>query len=85
MSENTTDIAAMVRDIVEPLADDKDAVSVEAFVQDDGTELVEIRVAPDDCGKIIGRQGRVIKSIRTLVRAAVCTEGRDVSVELIED
>ncbi|ACV22133.1 KH domain-containing protein [Slackia heliotrinireducens] len=85
MSEFSTDIAALVRTIVEPLVEDKEAVDVTVSVSAHGEELVEIRVAPDDCGKVIGRQGRVIKSIRVLARAAVCAEGRDVSVELIED
>ena len=50
----------------------------------DGCELVEIRVAADDAGKVIGRQGRVIKSIRVLARAAACGNGNAVEVELVE-
>lgn len=85
MSETSSDIVALVRGIVEPLVDDKEAVEVTSSTTDEGAELVEIRVAPDDAGKVIGRQGRVIKSIRVLARAAVCSEGGDVEVELIED
>ena len=51
-----------------------------------GDELtLELRVAPEDMGRVIGRQGRVIKSIRVLARAAYGSVGRDVEVELIED
>ena len=45
---------------------------------------LELRVAPDDMGKVIGRQGRVIKSIRTLARAAASKSGKLVDVELID-
>ena len=51
---------------------------------DDSLELIEIKVAPDDAGKVIGRQGRVIKSIRVLARAAAA-DYTDVDVELVED
>lgn len=85
MTQSSSDIVALVRGIVEPLVEDKEAVDVTSTFADDGTELVEIRVAADDAGKVIGRQGRVIKSIRVLARAAVCAEGGDVEVELVED
>ena len=45
---------------------------------------VEIRVNPDDAGKVIGRQGRVIKAVRTLARAAASAEDALVDVELID-
>ena len=51
---------------------------------EDGNIMVEIRVAADDAGKVIGRQGRVIKSIRTLARAAASKSGKLVDVELID-
>ena len=50
-----------------------------------GDELtLELRVAPEDMGRVIGRQGRVIKSIRTLARAAASKSGKLVDVELID-
>lgn len=85
MSQTSSNIVALVRGIVEPLVEDKEAVEVTSTFADDGVELVEIRVAAADAGKVIGRQGRVIKSIRVLARAAVCADGGDVEVELIED
>lgn len=85
MSQTSSDIVALVREIAEPLVEDKEAVEVSSSFSESGSELVEIRVAADDAGKVIGRQGRVIKSIRILARAAACADGGDVEVELIED
>lgn len=84
MAETSSGIVELVRGIVEPLVDDVDAVEVTSTFTNDGCELVEIRVAADDAGKVIGRQGRVIKSIRVLVRAAACGNGNAVEVELVE-
>ena len=86
MTEASTDLVGLVRSIVVPLVVDKDAVSVTSTMADDGVELIEIRVAPDDAGKVIGRQGRVIKSIRVLARAAAYGNNQhDVDIELVED
>lgn len=84
MSE-ASGIVELVRGIVEPLVDDVEALDVSSTVAEDGTELVEIRVADEDAGKVIGRQGRVIKSIRVLARAAACGTGGNVEVEIVED
>ena len=83
MAETSSGIVELVRGIVEPLVDDVDAVEVTSTFTNDGCELVEIRVAAD-AGKVIGRQGRVIKSIRVLARAAACGNGNAVEVELVE-
>jgi len=45
--------------------------------------IVELRVAPEDMGKVIGKQGRIAKSIRTIVKAAAVKENKRVSVEII--
>ena len=57
---------------------------MEAVAAEDGSVVVEIRVAEGDAGKVIGRQGRVIKAIRTLARAAASRTGKLVEVELID-
>ena len=85
MAQVSPDLVELVRGIVLPLVEDKDAVQVTSPVADDTLELIEIRVAPEDAGKVIGRQGRVIKSIRVLARAAACADCTDVEVELVED
>ncbi len=54
--------------IARQLVDDPDAVSVETVERDDATVL-RLHVAPDDVGKVIGRQGRLVRALRTVVRA----------------
>ena len=75
----------MTTEIVEYLArrlvDDPDAVEVEE-VERDGTVVVQLSVAPDDVGKVIGRQGRIARALRTVVRASAIREDRRVLLEI---
>jgi predicted RNA-binding protein YlqC (UPF0109 family) len=78
-----------VRDLVEflvrSLVDDPDAVRVEELDGDDGVVL-EVHVADDDLGRVIGRDGRVANAIRTLAKAAATAQdGGRVMVEIVED
>ncbi|MCR2036189.1 KH domain-containing protein [Adlercreutzia mucosicola] len=84
MAELTEDLAGLVDSIVRPLIEDADALDVAAVEAEDGSIVVEVRVAEGDAGKVIGRQGRVIKAIRTLARAAASRSGKLVDVELID-
>ena len=84
MSAQATDIAGLVTSVVEPLVEYPDELEIASSEADDGTILVEIRVHEDDAGKVIGRQGRVIKAIRTLARAAASRTDAHVEVELID-
>ena len=84
MSEQMEDILGLVEAIVVPLVDYEDDVQITADEDEDGTIQVDIRVNEEDVGKVIGRQGRVIKSIRTLARAAASRSDARVEVELIE-
>lgn len=84
MADLTEDLAGLVDAIVRPLVEEADALEVVATEADDGGIVVEIRVAEGDAGKVIGRQGRVIKAIRTLARAAASRSGKMVDVELID-
>jgi predicted RNA-binding protein YlqC (UPF0109 family) len=65
------------------LVDDPEAVRVEEEDRDDALVLV-LRVAPDDVGKVIGRQGRIARALRTLVRASSARDGRRVLVEIAD-
>lgn len=65
------------------LVDNPDQVSVSQFTSGDETVL-ELRVAPEDMGKVIGRQGRIAKEIRTLIRSVAQRTGQRVSVEIID-
>ena len=69
--------------IARNLVENPDAVSVTET--DRGDELtLELRVAPDDMGKVIGRQGRIAKEIRTVVRACAQRTGTKVSVDIVD-
>ena len=71
----------LVEVVAKALVDQPDEVSV-VQVEGESTILVEIKVAPDDVGKIIGKQGRIIRAIRTLAKSAAQKQGKNVSVEL---
>jgi uncharacterized protein len=65
------------------LVDDPDAVEVEE-VERDGTVVVQLSVAPDDVGKVIGRQGRIARALRTIVRASAARRDQRVLLEIVE-
>ena len=74
----------MLEALVKGLVDFPNEVSVTEVPGDKFTTL-ELRVNKDDMGKIIGRQGRIIKSIRTLMKAYATKENKRLSVEVIEE
>ncbi len=84
MSEQMEDIVGLVDAVVRPLIEFEDDLDIQPSETEDGGILVEIRVNEEDAGKVIGRQGRVIKAIRTLSRAAASRTGTPVEVELID-
>ena len=69
--------------IARNLVDDPEAVSV-TEVEGPQELTLELRVAPDDMGKVIGRQGRVVKEIRVLMKAVAQRQGKKVSVEILD-
>lgn len=65
------------------LVDDKDAVSVTVDEpREDGTVVYHLSVAENDMGRVIGKQGRIAKAIRTVMRAAAVRKGEKVMVEI---
>lgn len=72
----------LVRYLVTSVVDDPDSVSVTRTDEGDST-VIQISVAADDTGKVIGRQGRIIKAIRVLARATGCLDARDIDVEVL--
>lgn len=84
MSELTEDLAGLVESVVAPLVEFEDDLEITSYETEDEAVMVEIRVNEADAGKVIGRQGRVIKAIRTLARAAASRSGKMVDVELID-
>ncbi len=69
--------------IAKGLVDEKNAVTVTADAPaEDGTIVYHLHVAPDDMGRVIGKQGRIAKAIRTLVRAAASKADMKIAVEI---
>ncbi|MGQ0572292.1 MAG: KH domain-containing protein [Armatimonadota bacterium] len=79
----SVDLRALVEFLTKGLVDHADAVSVRATDRD-RMALLEVRVAADEVGKVIGRRGRTIGAIRTLARAAAAKDGRRVVVEIVQ-
>jgi predicted RNA-binding protein YlqC (UPF0109 family) len=76
------DTAALIDYLVRSLVDDVDAVAI-TRTETSGGELFQVTVAADDVGKIIGRSGRIVKALRTLMRAAGSVDGRNVDIEIL--
>jgi predicted RNA-binding protein YlqC (UPF0109 family) len=66
------------------LVDQPDRVEVEQFEEDDGTLVLELSVADDDYGQVIGRGGRTAQALRTVVKAAAVKDNRRVLVDIVE-
>ena len=75
---------ALLEALVQALVDDPGAVKVEDFAEDDGTVVLELSVAEDDYGKVIGRGGRTANALRTVVKAAAVRDGRRVLVDIVD-
>ena len=78
----------MSADLLEYLArglvDEPDAVRVERSEREDGVIVLRLHVAPGDVGKVIGRQGRLVRALRTVVRAAATRSRERIAVEIAE-
>ena len=83
MAAQNMDFTGLVDCLVRPLVDHEDDLKVVSH-DEEGTSVIEVSVNDEDAGKVIGRQGRVIKSIRTLARAAASRNGMQVEVEIID-
>jgi uncharacterized protein len=75
--------AAVLKYIVERIVDDPSQISIGATTDDRGPVLL-LSVAEDDRGKVIGRQGRIVQAIRTIVKAATVGTGARVNVEIVD-
>lgn len=73
----------LVSVIAKSLVDDPDAVTVEERIAGENT-VVELRVAPSDMGKVIGKQGRIAKAIRAVVQAAALKDDKKVIVDILD-
>ena len=76
-------MAELLAHLARRLVDDPDAVDVKE-VRQEGTTVLQLRVAPDDVGKVIGRQGRIARALRAIVRASGARTHRRVVLEIME-
>jgi uncharacterized protein len=76
-------VAEIVEYLARRLVDAPDAVRVEQVDREDATVL-QLWVAPDDVGKVIGRQGRIARALRTVVRASAARDERRMMLEIME-
>ena len=72
----------LVKYIAQSLVDKPEAVDVR-MVEGEDSVTIELRVDPDDMGKVIGKQGRIAKAIRTVVKAASAHSEKPVFVEIV--
>lgn len=72
----------LVRILAESLVDDASQVEVTEIQKDDAL-VIELKVAPEDMGKVIGKQGKIAKAIRTVVKAAASKSDKKVVVDII--
>jgi predicted RNA-binding protein YlqC (UPF0109 family) len=76
-------MAELLEFLARQLVDEPDAVRVEE-VEDDDTLVLRLHVAQEDLGKVIGRQGRIARALRTVVRAGSARERRRVQLEIVD-
>lgn len=76
-------MAELLEHLARQLVDDPDAVEVQE-VRQEGATVLQLRVAKDDVGKVIGRQGRIARALRAIVRASGARSHRRVVLEIVE-
>jgi predicted RNA-binding protein YlqC (UPF0109 family) len=74
----------LVAELARRLVDEPAAVRVEEVEEEDGTLLLRLHVAEGDVGKVIGRQGRLARALRTVVRAGGVAAGRRLQLEIVD-
>ena len=76
-------MAELLAELARRLVDDPAAVRVDELERD-GAVVLQLHVAKDDVGKVIGRQGRIARALRTIVRAGAARENHRVLVEIVD-
>ena len=74
----------LLRTIVTPLVENPSEISIDESENEDGETVLSLKVASGDMGKVIGRQGRIAKAIRTVMKAAANKDNKKVVVEIID-
>ncbi|HTM44985.1 MAG TPA: KH domain-containing protein [Polyangiaceae bacterium] len=78
-----TPLTQLISTIAQALVDDPDSVEVQEIDEGDGA-LIELRVAPDDIGKVIGKEGRTAQSMRAILMAASSKMGRRAHLDILD-
>jgi hypothetical protein len=78
----TEEISEVIKFIVFHLVDDRDAVKIEEVEEGAGRILLRLFVAPEDMGKVIGKQGKIARAIRTVTKALGARSGKKVMLEI---
>jgi uncharacterized protein len=76
-------VGELLAELARRLVDEPDAVRVEQVEGDDGSLVLRLHVAEADVGKVIGRQGRIARALRTVVRAGGPNAGRRLQLEIV--
>jgi predicted RNA-binding protein YlqC (UPF0109 family) len=76
-------LAELLAELARRLVDDPEAVRVDE-VERDGARVLQLHVAKDDVGKVIGRRGRIARALRTIVRAGAARSSQRVLVEIVD-
>ena len=76
-------MAELLAELARKLVDDPDAIRVDE-VEREGALVLQLHVAKDDVGKVIGRQGRIARALRTIVRASAARSNHRVLVEIVD-
>lgn len=66
------------------LVDDPDSVSVDSFEEEDGTIVLELHVPQEEAGRLIGRRGRTVSALRTVVKASATRASKRVMVDVVD-
>lgn len=74
---------ALVEVIAKSLVENPEQVEVKETSNDGSAMTIELKVAPSDMGKVIGKQGRIAKALRTVVKAAAVKQNKKVTVEIV--
>ena len=74
----------LVAYLARSLVDRPDAVKVDSYEEDDGSIVYELSVADEDVGKIIGRGGRTVNSLRCVLRACAVKQGRRLLLDVVD-
>ena len=77
-------MSELVRAIAMSLVNSPDQVQVTETLDEQGS-IIQLKVAPEDMGKVIGKQGRIAKALRTVVKAAAMRENKKVIVEIVQE